>query len=86
MTIMKASRGNPDGLDEVFEAYQMLRRLFEAAESVAIEYETGFCEVLLRIPGSGEMVDPNDHNPLNALEEWLVEECAKRKIEFGEAS
>lgn len=78
MTIIFRAKENPDGLDEIFEAYQTLKAVFEAAEVVEIDLGDGRVDVMLRLPGSGEMVDPNDANALNGLEHWLAERVARQ--------
>lgn len=62
-------RETPDGLDPVVDAYHCLAAIFEAAEPV--DHPTGD---FMRLPGSGEVVDLGDINPLNGLEFWLGEQ------------
>jgi hypothetical protein len=70
----------PDGLDPIREAYETLCAIFDAAEVVEVDYGNGYTDVLLRLPGSGQIVDPNDANPKNGLEHFLL---AKYDSEAG---
>lgn len=79
---IKRKADSPDGLDAIREAYETLCGVFDAAEVVEVDYENGYVEVLLRLPGSGKMVDPNDAHALNSLEKWLLAQYDKG----GEAS
>lgn len=77
MVVIKAAEPNPDGLDEVFEAHAALKAVFEAGEYVEVEVSEGHSEVLLRLPGTNELVDMNDANALDGLERFIVQECGK---------
>lgn len=68
---VKRFRETPDGLDPVVDAYHCLAAVFEAAEPVEHPHDE-----LVRLPGSGEVVDLGDINPLNGLEIWLAEQVA----------
>lgn len=63
---------SPDGLDPIREAYKTLCAVFDAAEVIEVDYGDGCTDILLRLPGSGEVVDPNDANPKNGLEHFLL--------------
>lgn len=86
MSWIKIHKETPDGLDPVFDAYECLKRIFEAAEPLVCDCEAEEeefarygCphELMVRLPGSGELVDTNDLNPLYALEYWLAEQVTK---------
>jgi hypothetical protein len=76
MVIFKVE-DNPDGLDPVFAAHKTLKRIFDAAEPIDVEISDEYTETMLRLPGSGEMVDPNDLNALNGLEYFLTKQIIK---------
>ncbi len=78
MVMLRQEIPNPDGLDELFEAHAALKAIFEAGEAVVVEYGDGQSEVLLRLPGTGQLVDMNDANALNGLELFIVREHRKR--------
>lgn len=78
---IKRRRENADGLDAVFDAYQCLKEVFDAAEVLEIDQGERGVEVLLRLPGSGEIVDPNDANPLNFLEAWLIKQAVTSRVD-----
>lgn len=79
--VVEVARETPDGLDPVFEAYKCLKKVFEAAEVIKIDEGERGIYYMLRLPGSGEVVDPDDLNPLSGLEDWLAQEVARRSIE-----
>lgn len=88
MVIVRASKGHSDGLDPVFNAYRQLKEIYEAAESVdrlvgVDEEGNEFWDTMLKLPGSGEVVDPNDANELNQLERWLVERLGKGIVDMA---
>lgn len=74
---IRVSRQHPDGLDPVRDAYRCLCRIFDVAEAVEKQVGEDEWDVMLRLPGSGELVDTNDLNPLNGLEKWLFEQYDK---------
>lgn len=74
-------RENSDGLDAVFDAYRCLKDIFDAAEVLEVDQGERGVDVLLRLPGSGEIVDPNDANVLNLLEAWLIKQAVKPEVD-----
>lgn len=78
MTKLWIQRPNPDGLDPVFEAYQLLRDLFKLAkiEDDELKYEDGSYAgtyEFLVLP-TGDAYPADDTNPLVELEAWLVDQ------------
>lgn len=65
---LKAVEPNPDGLDEVFEAYQTLRLVLEHAVLVP---KPSFAD-------EEEAARAFVEEALDMLEAWLVQECNKR--------
>lgn len=78
MALIFRAKGNPDGLDEIFEAYEELKAVYDAATPLASETDDPAAETLIRMPGSGHIVDTNDTNALNGLEYWLSERVARQ--------
>lgn len=79
---IKILEDNKDGLDPVFEAYRCLKAVFEAGEVLTDEVTAndGKTYVLefLKLPGSEEIVDLDDVNPLSGLERWIVEQVSQK--------
>lgn len=68
-------KDHPDGLDPVLEAYAFIRRVVEAAEPIDDYYDEEkrhpIGDDMVRIPGTGEIIELNDYNVMNGLERWL---------------
>jgi hypothetical protein len=80
-------RPNPDGLDPVYEAYQVLRDVFKMATVVQDDcyYEDGSYAGTYQwlILPTGDAYPADDTNPLDELEEWLVEHFGIQPDEEG---
>jgi hypothetical protein len=82
MVKIRIQRPNPDGLDPVYQAYQLLRELFNQAkvEEDHITYEDGSyagSHDFLVLP-TGDAYPADDINPLDELEAWLAEQFESR--------
>lgn len=72
--MVRIKKPTEDGLDPVYLAYLLLKRVFEQAEREEVYDDHGeFYGEYLVLPGDIGAFDANDSNPLLELEEWLVE-------------
>jgi hypothetical protein len=80
---VKVVKPNPDGLDPVFQAYQLLRDYFQAAEieQEVMKDENGeVCHVQewIVLPIVGDAYPADDLDPLKELEGWLTRQLSRR--------